>query len=210
VAKALVLRGRPPAAAAAIERRRAELEASSAPGGAGDRTIGEHTKATSKSAPAAAFLHRLVQSLAPTSVLEMGTSVGISGAYLASALPSGGRLITLDILPMAVVTARETFRSLGLGDRAEVIEGSFADTLEPAMQRLAPIDFMFIDGHHEEKATIRYLDAAIPHLAPDAVLVFDDIRWSPGMERAWAVVSARAPGFAVALGSLGVWANAPT
>ena len=137
----------------------------------------------------------------------MGTAVGISGAYIAAALGPGARLATLDRLAGAVQAARATFDAVGIADRVTVMEGLFAETLEPALQRMAPVEFMFIDGHHEEDPTIAYLETALPYLAPKAVIVFDDIDWSDGMIRAWSSVAARAPGFAAPLGSLGLWAN---
>ena len=137
----------------------------------------------------------------------MGTAVGISGAYIAAALGPGARLATLDRLAGAVQAARATFDAVGVADRVTVVEGRFAETLEPALQRMAPVDFMFIDGHHEEEPTLAYLETALPYLGEKAVVVFDDIDWSEGMTRAWSTVAARAPGFAAALGSLGLWAN---
>jgi predicted O-methyltransferase YrrM len=204
---ALASRSRPPSAAGGIEERRAQVVRSEVPLQANDRTVGEHAAVSSKSPSSGAFLHRLVRSLEPRSAVEMGTAVGISGAYIASALPTGGKLVTLDMLPVAVRTARETFAMLELDDRVEVIEGRFQDTLEQALRHAEPVDFLFIDGHHEEAATVAYLDLAVPHLADQAVVVFDDINFSTGMQRAWATVAARAPGFAVPLGALGLWAN---
>jgi predicted O-methyltransferase YrrM len=181
--------------------------ASDLPLGAHGRTVGEHAAVSSKTPSSGAFLHRLVARLGPRSAVEMGTAVGISGAYIASALQPGGRLVTLDILPVALETAGETFRAAGVDDRVEMVEGPFGETLEPTLKRVAPVDFLFVDGHHEEAATIAYLDLALPHLAESALVIFDDIDFSPGMERAWATVAARAPGFAVPLGALGLWAN---
>ena len=51
--------------------------------------------------------------------------------------------------------------------------------------KIKPIDYAFIDGHHDEKATISYFEKVMPHLSKNAILVFDDISWSDGMRRAW-------------------------
>ena len=69
-----------------------------------------------------------------------------------------------------------------------MVPGRFADTLPGVLAELHPIDFAYIDGHHDEHATIEYFEMLRPHLAPTAVIVFDDIHWSPGMSRAWDVI----------------------
>ena len=50
------------------------------------------------------------------------------------------------------------------------------------------IDYAFIDGHHDQDATIDYFRQIKPHLSPNAVLVFDDISWSDGMKKAWKTI----------------------
>ena len=47
------------------------------------------------------------------------------------------------------------------------------------------VDFVFIDGHHDENATLSYFRQILPFLSDNAILAFDDIHWSCGMERAW-------------------------
>ncbi len=60
------------------------------------------------------------------------------------------------------------------------------DTLAPALGRHAPIGFAFLDGHHDEEATIEYFQRIKEALDQDAVVVLDDVAWSAGMKRAWA------------------------
>jgi predicted O-methyltransferase YrrM len=47
---------------------------------------------------------------------------------------------------------------------------------------------VFIDGHHEEHATLAYLERIVPFLSRRGVVILDDIRWSPGMRRAWTAI----------------------
>jgi predicted O-methyltransferase YrrM len=82
-----------------------------------------------------------------------------------------------------------TIEEIGLGQRAEVRTGEFDLTLPGAIADLEPLDLVFIDGNHREAATIAYADQVHPHLAAEAVLVFDDIHWSDGMTRAWQYVT---------------------
>ena len=44
---------------------------------------------------------------------------------------------------------------------------------------------VFIDGNHSEDATIRYFEESIKYSDQKTILIFDDIHWSSGMEKAW-------------------------
>ena len=50
-------------------------------------------------------------------------------------------------------------------------------------------DVVYLDGFHEEEATLHLAAALAPHV--DTVLVIDDIAWSSGMHRAWQALQAR-------------------
>lgn len=168
-------------------------------------TLGEAVRAA-KSAFWCGFLFRLVLERRAASILELGTNLGISAAYLATAqrLAGGGRLVSIEGAPSLAALAREHLRQLGL-EGAAVAEGRFAHVLPEVLPGAAPLDFVFVDGHHDGPATIRYFEQMRPFLAPGAVVVFDDVAWSAGMAAAWREVSAR-EGFAASLdlGALGV------
>lgn len=152
------------------------------------------------------LLFELTRRLRPTSSVELGTAVGMSAAYQAAALHLNGtgRLATLEGAPTLAEIARRNLTHLGL-DRAEVLVGRFQDILDRVLTEYAPVEFLFIDGHHDEEATLRYFEQAVPHLAASATVVFDDIAWSPGMRRAWqAIESSPAVGLAVDFGPVGL------
>jgi predicted O-methyltransferase YrrM len=129
----------------------------------------------------ALILHSLVAEYRPRTILELGTNTGISSAYLAA---EGARVITLEASPNRIRVARQLHQSLGI-QSVEYVEGLFTDTLQPTLDRLPPIDLTFIDGHHQFQPTLDYFQAIRAHAAPDCVYIFDDIRWSAGMKRAW-------------------------
>ena len=168
--------------------------------------LGDTCRRRSKKQSWGVFLLTLARTLAPARCLELGACLGISGSYLAAGqqLAGGGRLLTLEGAPALAERAQRNLAALGL-DQAEVIPGLFAATLEDAIRDLAPIDLAFIDGHHQEEPTLAYLEAIIPHLSEFAVVVFDDIRWSDGMERAWSrIIADPRVHVAVDLSSVGV------
>lgn len=180
--------------AAAIESLRREMEASSDTidtalsnrrGVTKPACIADVCSRRSKKAPWGELLLLLVRNLRPQTVLELGTCLGISGAYMAAglALNGHGRLVTIEGAPALADKARENLTDLGL--RGEVVAGLFRDTLIEVASELQPVEFALIDGHHDEEATLTYFSQLLPYLDNDAVVVFDDIAWSEGMAQAW-------------------------
>jgi predicted O-methyltransferase YrrM len=116
----------------------------------------------------------------------MGTALGVSAAYQAAALRlnSHGALVTIEGATSLADIARNNFQQLCL-DTVEVVVGRFQDTLTNVLTNRQPVDYVFVDGHHDEQATRAYFEQILPFLAEEALLVFDDITWSEGMRRAW-------------------------
>lgn len=144
--------------------------------------------AVSKSEGAAQLLGRMVKQFAPTTAIELGTNLGISSAYIARAI-ANGELTTFEASSNRLRIARKLHHSLDVKN-VRYVEGLFSDTLAMELDSLPPIEFAFIDGHHQYQPTLDYLRLILSHSAPGAVFVFDDIRWSSGMRRAWRVLKA--------------------
>jgi predicted O-methyltransferase YrrM len=159
----------------------------------------------SKSEIWARFLYNLTKDQNAQNVLEMGTCVGISGAYIADALRiTGGKLTTLEGDPERGRISRETFHGLGTSDRAEVIVGPFHETLTKSLNERGPFDLVFVDGHHDGEATVQYFKTLRPFVTPNALIVFDDIRWSTGMKQAWGMIASSPNLEAIDLGGIGL------
>lgn len=148
------------------------------------------------------FLHHLASSRDAKNVLEMGTCVGVSGAYIASAL-KGGKLTTLEGDPERGRISTETFAKLGLSDRTAVIVGPFHLTLKRVLDSDGPFDLIFVDGHHDGDATIQYFETLLDHLTPNGIIVFDDIRWSEGMKKGWDVIASHPKITPIDMGAIG-------
>ncbi|WP_246073730.1 O-methyltransferase [Dinghuibacter silviterrae] len=131
---------------------------------------------------------RLAQYYKPSTILELGTSLGITTAYLASGNPSAS-VVTCEGAPAIASVARRTFDTLGLS-RIRLVEGNFDDTLGSVLSALSSLDFAYIDGNHRLEPTLRYYRQMQPRLHNESILVFDDIHWSLEMEEAWAAVKA--------------------
>ena len=144
----------------------------------------------SKPPKPALLLFMLTRAIKPSHVIELGTNVGISSAYIGAALKlnrQNGKIITLDASPYRLRLAKEVHRNLGI-DNISYVEGLFTDTLNPSLIQLGSIDLAFIDGHHQYQPTLDYFEEILKSSTPEAVFVFDDIRWSDGMKKAWSQV----------------------
>lgn len=126
---------------------------------------------------------RLAQFIHAGTLLEIGTSLGLTTAYLASANPNA-RVISLEGCPELSRIARRNLEQLGIGN-AEVITGNFDDTLPGALRLLGKADLVFIDGNHRGEALEEYFRQCLDYVQNDSVVVIDDIRCAPDMEQAW-------------------------
>ena len=186
---------------APVEARRQQLLNSSASISVTDFGAGSHTGAgrqrrvadiartAAKPRKLAQLLFRLVNYLRPATMLELGTSLGLTTAYLASA-DSRSRVVTFEGCPNVAAVARETFAALDL-QHVAVVEGNLDHTLAPTLAALgAPVDFVFFDGNHRYEPTLRYFEQCLAHRTDESLFVFDDIHWSADMERAWETIKA--------------------
>jgi predicted O-methyltransferase YrrM len=149
------------------------------------KTVREVCRA-SKSRKWGLLLMKLVEEFEPVAAVELGTCLGISAAYQAAGLQvrSSSVLVTLEGSPSLASRSRQNLEALGFRN-VSVVEGPFDAALDRVLEASGPLQYAYIDGHHDEQATLRYFAAMEPHLAEGCLVVFDDIRWSAGMERAW-------------------------
>jgi predicted O-methyltransferase YrrM len=149
------------------------------------------------------LLYRTVQYFSPDHILELGTSLGISTAYLAKAAPKA-RIITLEGCEQTADRARSLFRKTKLHN-IEVITGDFKQTLGEALQKLQKVGLVYLDGDHSYSGVMNNFCKIIEHLDENSVLILDDIRWSKGMKKAWLEIAGHhKTTLAVDLFSLGI------
>ncbi|MFM7023545.1 MAG: O-methyltransferase [Flavobacteriales bacterium] len=126
---------------------------------------------------------RLALHLQAKNIVELGTSLGLSTSYLAAANKST-KVHTLEGCPETAKVARKVFDSLKLNN-VEITVGNFDETFEKVLRQLSSLDFVFIDGNHQYEPTVRYFQQCLPLIHENSVIIFDDIHWSEGMEKAW-------------------------
>ena len=119
-----------------------------------------------------ALLRVLAVSLGATRMLEIGTAIGYSGIWLASALPKDGMLMTMELNAERAAIARENFARAGLTDRVSVMVGD-AGLLVAKVS--GPFDLIFQDG--AKKLYVPLLDRLVERLRPGGLLVTDNVLW---------------------------------
>lgn len=129
------------------------------------------------------ILFHLVRHFKSQYILELGTSLGISAAYLASA-NSKAHVLTFEGNPDIAAKASEVFKKINL-QNIRLFVGPFAETLDPVLQEVPRLDLIFLDGHHQKQPTLRYFEKMLSKSHDHTVFVVDDIHWSKDMEEAW-------------------------
>ncbi len=184
----------------AIERRRKQLKRNRdlievVDFGAGSkviktrqRIIKDIANSSLKPKKYAQLLYRIVGHYQPATILELGTSFGITSAYLASG-NENATLYTCEGAKRIASIAHETIQQLQLKN-VKLIEGDFAKTLPTLFAKIKKVDLAFVDGNHRKEPTIQYFRDLLKLADINTILIFDDIHWSKEMEAAWQEIQA--------------------
>lgn len=133
------------------------------------------------------FLYRLIQYQKSTEVVELGTSLGITTAYLSLAC---NKVHTVEADKNILSVAKNNWQQLFINN-----VHSYCFDLNDAWNKLSDhvntIDFLFIDANHRKEAMIRYVLQALPYIHQRSVIVLDDIHWSEETKEAWEILKKR-------------------
>ena len=124
-----------------------------------------------------ALLYMLARSSCARTIVEFGTSFGISTLHLAAALRDngGGHLITSEFEPSKAARARHNLTAGGLIDLVEIREGDALQTLSVDLPET--IDLLLLDGAKSLYPEI--LNLVESRLRPGAIIVADNADHSP-------------------------------
>lgn len=147
------------------------------------RSVSSIAKNAAKPPKYGQLLYRMVKYYPCNTVLELGTSLGLTTSYLSLAKPEAN-LITMEGAASVAAVAKENFSNLSL-QNIKLVEGNFDFTLPATLYHLPAVDFAFVDGNHRREPTENYFHQLLQKTNNDSILVFDDIHWSEEMEQAW-------------------------
>lgn len=124
---------------------------------------------------AAQFARALILSTGAKRAVEIGTSYGYSGLWMASALvENGGKLITIDHDARKLQVARSYFETAGLAEHVECVQESAVDALATLD---GPVDFVLNDADKENCR--RYLELLADKLSDRAIVLTDNTTSHP-------------------------------
>ena len=148
-----------------------------------NRKISSIAKSSLKSKKFAKLLFRTVNYYKPKTVIELGTSFGITTSYMACAKHKP-EIFTLEGSKEIGSIAGNNFSKLGF-QNIKLILGNFKDTFISTLDKVEFIDLAFVDGNHRKNATLHYFFELQKKSTPASIFIFDDIHWSEEMEDAW-------------------------
>lgn len=131
-------------------------------------------------------LFKIVKWTGAKSIVELGTSLGIATAYLASwnkKIP----VITVEAVTPIADVARRIFHILRLKNVA-LHNTTFQECLPTILAEIRPMSLVFIDGHHNKDATINLYEKLRKNLDEHSIIILDDPYWSNEMHEAWDIL----------------------
>lgn len=140
------------------------------------------------------FLRKLVFLYKPKMIIEFGTNLGISGAYMKSAAGSKVIYHTIEADPNIAGLASDLFKKMQF-ENYEIHQQVFSDFIAQKESLLASSDFVYLDGDHQYESTLKNFKAickAWTRKKGRQIIIVDDINWSEGMARAWEEIKATA------------------
>ncbi|MCQ2753989.1 MAG: O-methyltransferase [bacterium] len=119
------------------------------------------------------LINTFIKMINAQNVLEIGTSNGYSGLWIAKALKStGGKLTTIEYYEKRQSVAIENFKKCGVADIVSPLQGDACEVINN-LDKDEKFDFVFIDANKGEY--VKYLELIKPHLTQKAMIVADNI-----------------------------------
>lgn len=147
------------------------------------RKIKAIAKSSLKNKKFAKLLFRIVHYYKPETIIELGTSFGITTCYLACA-NKNSEIYTFEGSKEIAKIARRNFDKADFKN-INLVQGNFDKTFLDALDKIKKVDFAFVDGNHRKKPTLDYFSHLQKKSLPGSIFIFDDIHWSSEMEAAW-------------------------
>jgi predicted O-methyltransferase YrrM len=132
------------------------------------------------------LLFRIVQYYQPKTILELGTSFGITSAYLANGNKDAA-VYTLEGAASIAAIAAQNFKQLDLKN-IQLRQADFKYSFPTLLADTKKADLAFVDGNHRKAPTLEYFAGLLGISGPSSIIIMDDIHWSKEMEEAWAAI----------------------
>jgi predicted O-methyltransferase YrrM len=163
-------------------------------GAKGEKRVKDIAKGSLARAKYAQMLFRLVNWLGHQlreenrglTIVELGTSMGVTTAYLAG-VDTRDKVYTYEGCEAVAKIAKENWNVLGMNNISCLVGPIDAEQLRGGLEY---IDVAFVDANHTYEASMKYFDVLAQKVHEKSVVVMDDIHHSEEMERAWKEICA--------------------
>lgn len=166
----------------------------------GERRVGDIAKGSLARKKYAQMLYRLINWMGRDlgfqssgkglTIVELGTSLGVTTAYLA-AVDSRNKVVTCEGCAAVAEIAKANWDKLGVKNVECHIGELTAESLQLIVERMEEqIDVAFIDANHTYASTREYFNVLAGRVHEKSVIVVDDIHHSEEMEEAWKAICA--------------------
>lgn len=153
-----------------------------------ERAIRDIARNSQKPARFGRLMYRLIQRFGSRTIIDLGTSLGVTTLYEAAAAPTA-QVLTFEGCPQTAAVAARNFRKLNRAN-IEIITGNLDETLAERLKTVSGIDFAFFDANHRYEPTVQYFNTCLLKAHNESCFIFDDIHWSDEMEQAWETIKA--------------------
>jgi predicted O-methyltransferase YrrM len=148
------------------------------------RQISKIAKTAGISSKRAKLLFRVVNYFQPTTILEIGTSLGLATSSLSLGNKTS-KIISLEGCSNTITIAKSQLQDI---NNIEFINTRFEDYFQNSKLQTPNFQLIYFDGNHSKKATLDYFELLLPTTTNETVWIFDDIHWSKDMEDAWEII----------------------
>lgn len=130
-----------------------------------------------------ALLFRLTNRFRSKSILQIGSSLGLSTLYLTLYAPAL-KCVSLERVPAFASIAGQLY-SRAARTAIDVRIGDYKELLPGILREMGTVDFLFLNGRREQEDMLWLFTACLPYLTDDAVLVCEGIKSSRAMRCFW-------------------------
>jgi predicted O-methyltransferase YrrM len=161
--------------------------------GAGSRIFKSNTRQIAKIAKTAGItpkraelLFRIVRYFQPTTILEIGTSLGLATSTLALG-NTKAKITTLEGCENTLNQCQSQLQKFNINN-VNCVNTEFSSFLKNLQPTTYNLQLIYFDGNHSKTATLNYFELLLPTVTNETVWIFDDIHWSADMEEAWEII----------------------
>jgi predicted O-methyltransferase YrrM len=150
------------------------------------RQIAQIAKTAGISPTRAQLLFRIVNYFQPSTILEIGTSLGLATSALSLGNPKAS-ITTVEGCPETAKLAKLHLQKFNCNN-VECVVKEFNNYIQNCQLKTENCQLIYFDGNHSKEATLDYFNLLLPTITNETVWIFDDIHWSAEMEEAWEII----------------------